>query len=250
MKIRSLVYITLLLLFLGCNSENAGDCFQSAGDTVWDVVEVDDFSEIEIGEGVTLYLEQGDENKVVIETGENLLNDVQAYTENGKLILKDNNGCNFVRKYDVTKMHVTAVNINRIINNSQFNVYCEGVLTYSDLELVSENYNYESLATGSFYLDVQAENLQFTFNQWSSAFVSGTVTNLTINFYSGDSRFEGEGLIAQHIAFYHRSSNDIIVYPVQSISGQIVSTGNVIAVNTPPVVDVSTPYIGNIIFTD
>lgn len=248
---KKLIYIlAVLVAFYSCNSEKANDCFQTTGSMVSEVITVTDFSEIEVNEGVTLYISQGITNSVAIETGENLLNDVEAYVENGRLIVNDNNSCNYVRDYGVTKVYVTATNITKIINNSQFNVYGENTLYFPELELVSENYDSDGLAVGSFYLDVVANNLRCTFNDWSSAFISGTTTNLTVNFYSGDSRFEGADLIAQNVSVYHRSSNDIIVYPVQSLSAELVSTGNVIVKNTPLEISILTPYIGRVIFED
>ncbi|SFU50036.1 Putative auto-transporter adhesin, head GIN domain [Pustulibacterium marinum] len=247
---RWLTYIGLFLLFSGCNSENAGDCFQIAGTIIQEEISVADFSTIEVGEGVTLYLSEGTENQVILETGSNLINDVNVSVENGKLLLKDDNSCNFVRKYGVTKVYVTAVNITKIINNSQFDVYSEEVLHFNALELISEDYNTAGLAVGSFHLEIENQNLTVNFNKISNAYISGSTNRLTVNFYSGDSRFEGEDLIAQQVYIYHRSSNDMIVNPVQSISAEIVSTGDVIAVNTPEEIEVESPYVGQLIFTD
>ena len=68
--------------------------------------------------------------KVIIESGENLLNDITAEVVDGELILKNYNSCNFVRKYDLTKVYVTSPNLNTIRNASELNVYSVGTLTY------------------------------------------------------------------------------------------------------------------------
>ncbi|GLB51116.1 hypothetical protein NBRC110019_01550 [Neptunitalea chrysea] len=235
---------------MGCNSESTGDCFQTTGGIIQQEVAISGFSEIEINEGISLYLTQGTTESVLIETGENLINDVEVYIENNRLVVKDHNSCNYVRNYNVTKVYVTAVSLTKIINNSQFDVHAENTLTYPSLELISENYEGDGLAVGNFYLNVQNTSLIFTFNDWSSAYITGATNNLTVNFYSGDSRFEGAGLVAQNVSVYHRSTNDIIIYPVNSLSGQIVSTGNIIAKNVPAEVSVSTPYIGRVIVED
>lgn len=249
--IRKLGYLFIVVVIcFGCNSENAADCFQTSGNMVTQVVEVSDFSKIQVGEGVTLYIKQGDSNSVVIETGDNLLNDVSARVANGVLLLEDNNACNYVRDYAVTKIYVTAIDITAIINNSQFDVHSDGVLAFDCLELISDSLNYDSTAVGSFFLEVDLNSLLISFNNWSNATVSGNVTNLTVNLYSGASRFEGQNLIADKVSVYQRSSNDILVYPVSQLTGKIVSTGNIIAYHTPDVVSVETPYIGDLIFAD
>ena len=69
-----------------------------------------------------------------------------------------------------------------------------------------------------------------------------------INFWSGDSRIEASNLIAQNVSVFHRSSNDMVVHPIQSITGKMVSTGNVILKNNPPIVDVLQLYQGHLIY--
>ena len=81
-------------------------------------------------------------------------------------------------------------------------------------------------------------------------FISGTTNNLFIGFYSGDARFEGANLIAQNVEIFHRSSNDMIINPQQSLIGEIRSTGDVISLNEPPVVSVQELYTGRLIFQD
>jgi hypothetical protein len=79
-------------------------------------------------------------------------------------------------------------------------------------------------------------------------FISGFVNNLFIGFYSGDTRFEGANLIAQNIDIFQRSSNDMIVNPQQSLTGEIRGTGDVISLNRPPIVEVEEFYTGKLIF--
>ena len=69
-----------------------------------------------------------------------------------------------------------------------------------------------------------------------------------MGFFAGSGRFEGADLIAQNIEVNHRGSNDMVVNPIQSLTGELRGTGNVIAVNQPPIVDVEETYIGELIF--
>ena len=86
------------------------------------------------------------------------------------------------------------------------------------------------------------------FNNLSNCFISGKTTNLNITFAAGTSRFEGRDLVAQNIYIWNRSSNDMIVNPQQSLTGKITGTGDVISVNTPPVITVEEIYTGRLIF--
>ena len=69
-----------------------------------------------------------------------------------------------------------------------------------------------------------------------------------LDFFSGSGRFEGESLIAQHVEIFHRGTNDIFVNPQLSISGELRSTGNVISVTQPLIIDVEEFYTGRLIF--
>ena len=69
-----------------------------------------------------------------------------------------------------------------------------------------------------------------------------------VGFFAGSGRFEGENLVAQNIEVNHRGSNNMIVNPIQSLTGELRGTGNVIAVNEPPIVDVERIYTGQLIF--
>jgi hypothetical protein len=82
----------------------------------------------------------------------------------------------------------------------------------------------------------------------SNYYIDGISYNLNINFSDGDTRFEGQNLLAKNITFRNVSSNDILVYPTESVSGKIHSTGNVILYNTPPIVDVEELSVGELIY--
>src|SRR5690606_14881782 len=167
----------------------------------------------------------------------------------GKLILTDNNICNYVREYAVTKVYVTAPNITEIRSSTQYDIRSDGVLTYPTLTIFSEDYSApDSFTIGTFYLQLNNNALNIVFNNLSNCYVSGNTNNLNVTFASGTSRFEGEGLIAQNVTLWNRSSNDMIVNPQQSLTGEISGTGHVICVSQPPVVDVIEQYKGLLIF--
>lgn len=246
---KKLIYILAIIIFFSCNSENASDCFQTTGLIIQQEVTVSSFNKILVNRDIELIIKQGATQKIIIETGKNLINDVEAVVLDEKLILTDNNSCNYVRNYGVTKVYVTAPNITEIRSSTQYDVRSDGVLTYADLTILSEDFNApNSFTNGNFKLQIDNNSFNLVFNNLSNCFISGKTNNLNITFAAGTSRFEGENLIAQNITIWNRSSNDMIVNPQQSITGKISGTGNVIAVTHPPVVDVEEVYKGRLIF--
>ena len=246
---KKIIYILIVVLIFACNSEDASDCFQTEGDIIQQEVVVNSFKKILVNRDIELIVKEGSEYKVIIETGENLLNDVLATVVDNELQLTDNNGCNYVRDYGITKVYVTAPNITEIRNSSQYEVSSEGILTYPDLTLISEDFNAPgSFTVGDFRLQINNDKLSIVSNNISSFYISGAVNNLFVGFYAGAGRFEGENLIAQNVDVFHRGSNDMIVNPQVSLTGTLNGTGNLISVSQPPTVDVDELYIGELIF--
>ena len=247
---KKILIILLMLPIVSCDTENALDCFQRTGDIIRQEVEVPDFSRILVNQNVEMVLKQGGQTSVVIETGDNLLNEVSAIVEGDRLVLSNTNDCNFVRDFNQTKIFVTAPNIIEIRSASQFDVSSDGILEYSRLGLVSEDFNEDNGGNinGTFTLEVDCEDIFVTGNNIASFFISGKVVNLNIGFFSGTGRFEGEDLIAENVDVFHRGTNKIIINPQQSLIGEIRSTGDVISVNRPPVVDVQEFFTGRLIF--
>ena len=246
---KKLIYIVSVLLICACDSENAGDCFQKTGSIIQTEVSVTAFDKILVNRDIELIVKEGLEQKVTIETGENLLNDVSAVVEDNRLILTNNNTCNYVRDYGVTKVYVTSPNISEIRSSTQYDISSEGVLTYPNLTILSEDFNAsDSFTSANFNLQVDNHVVRITFNNLSNCFISGNTNNLFITFASGSSRFEGRDLIAQNVQLWNRGSNDMIVNPQMELKGKISGTGDVISVNNPPFVEIEQLYTGKLIF--
>ncbi len=243
------IYILILLIVFACDSENAGDCFQKTGSIIQQEASIDTFDKILVNRDIELIIKEGATQKVIIETGKNLLNDIEVSVVDGKLILTDNNNCNYVRGYGITKVYITSPNITEIRSSTQYDVRSDGVLSYPNLTVLSENFSApDTFTNGSFRLQIDNNSLRLFFNNLSNCFISGKTNSLNITFAAGTSRFEGRDLIAQNVQFWNRSSNDMIVNPQQEIKGKISGTGNVIAVNKPPVIEVEEVYKGRLIF--
>ncbi len=242
------IYIILLVIFYNCDSENAGDCVQTAGNIIKVAIEMPSFNKIVTHENIELIVIDGPVQKVEIETGENLLNDIKTEVINGELILKNGNKCNFFRDYSLTKIFVTSPDINTIRNASELNVSSIGALTYPSLSLRSTGEKRDFLSVGDFHLTIENENVTVWGNGIANFYIDGHTDRLNVNFSDGDTRFEGENFIVKNITVRNVSSNDMLLYPTESVSGTIHSTGDVILYNTPTIVDVEELSVGKLIY--
>jgi len=245
---KKIAAILSLMFLISCNGDNVPDCFQNSGDIIEKSIVVEAFSAITVFERIEMIVKETPEYSVKIQTGEFLMSDIDVKVENGRLLLRNNNSCNLTRDYGITKITVTTPNLTEIRSSTGLPIRSAGVLNYETLRLVSEDYKEEYHTNGIFELEVNATQLFFTMNGLSSAFISGTTTNLNIYYAAGDSRFEGRNLVADNVTIYHRGTNDITVNPQLKLKANLVSTGNVISINTPPNIELQEQYTGRVIF--
>lgn len=242
----------LLFSLSSCDSENASDCFQSAGEIMRQEVSVAEFSSVTVFENVALIIKQGDTQKVEIETGENLRNEVAAVVEDGRLLLTDTNDCNYVRDYGTTVVYVTTPNLTSIRSSTGFPVQSDGVLAFESLSLLSESFTDPEAETtdGEFNLELDVTSLSITSNGISYFKLKGSAESFNISIAAGDSRVEAKELITQRVNFNHRGSNDILVNPQESLIGVLRGTGDLQSFNRPATVDVEELYNGRLIFVE
>lgn len=246
---KKIIYIILGIVFIACNNENANDCFQTTGTIIQQEMTVTPFTKIRVNRGVELIIKEGVDHEVIVESGENLITDVEVTVVNDQLILSDNNHCNFVRDYNVTKVYVTAPNLTEIKSATQYRIQSDGILNYNTLRLISEDFSDSSgLAIGELDLELNAQNIVVIGNNLTTFKLEGLTDNLDVRLFSGDGRFLGGNLIANNVTIYHRGTNDLVVNPQNELIGELRSTGNLIAKNHPPVVDVQEFYTGRLIF--
>ncbi|GEQ86923.1 hypothetical protein ULMS_24310 [Patiriisocius marinistellae] len=247
---RHILYIFITLGFISCDDENSSNCFQTAGDIVTSEVSIAAFNKILVWEQVTLFIEEGDTQKVRIETGENLLKDIELVVIDDQLNIYDNNSCNFLRDYGITKVYVTSPNITEIRSSTGFPISSIGTLNYPEIKLISEDQGVSGIThtDGDFNITLATEKLDIISNGFAIFKIDGTATNASMSLFAGNTGIEARNLVVEKLNLYHRSSNNMYVNPIQSIRGQIVSFGNVVSVNMPDFIAVEELFDGRLLF--
>lgn len=241
--------LPFLLVFISC--EKPSECIESTGNMVTREVPVTPFTKIKVYRGIELIVKQGADFKLEIQSGSNLIDNIEVSQVDNQLILKDNTTCNWLREYGQTKIYITAPNLEEIYSKTDRNISSEGVLTFPMLSLyaLDKNGDFEDAAgTGDFYITINNNQLVIENNTVSRYFISGTTNAAQFNFWAGDGRIDASNLTIQNLQVYHRGSNDMIVKPIQSITGKIVSTGDIILKNNPPIINVEQLYMGHVIY--
>ena len=172
--------------------------------------------------------------------------------QNGdQLIFKDQTSCNWVRQYGETKILITTPTLEEVYSKTDRNISSNGILTFENLSFISFDKDADGetgAGTGDFILNLDNNNLQIHNNNVSRFFITGKTENASFNFYFGDGRIDAANFEAQFMQIYHRGSNDMIVKPIQKVTGILNSTGNVILKNVPPIVEIEELYQGKVIY--
>lgn len=242
------IFTTFCLLFvlLSCDSESANDCVKKSGNIVKrEIHDIPTFNKIRIEKGVELILSQDSQQKIEIETGENLIKDVSVQVIDGELIVKNNISCNWFRNYAPAKAYVTFIDINRIYSTSQHKIHAVQTLSFDHIELSSGVYQ-EAIAS-EFDLMINCNHLKINANDATCLNLSGDANSMVVAFWGGEPRIEASNLKANSIEVFQRSSNDMILRPLHKIKGNIYSTGNVVLKNIPTDIDVTQHYTGKLI---
>ena len=242
----------LIVLFLALTAcEKPSDCVESSGPTIIKEIAVQPFKKIKVYRGIEVVITEGSEYKVEIVAGSNFIDNVEVRQNGDQLIFKDDVSCNWVRAYGNTKILVTTPTLEEIYSKTDRNISSNGVLTFPYISFVAMDKDGDGesgVGTGDFILNVNNDYLNIANNNVSRFYLSGQTNTANFNFYFGDGRIEAQNLTAQNIIVYHRGSNDMVVNPIQSISGTMNSTGNIILKNVPPIVQVEELYQGRVIY--
>nr|WP_294937217.1 head GIN domain-containing protein [uncultured Flavobacterium sp.] len=245
MRAKLVSCLAVLLLLVSCDSEIIPGCYREPGATISRIDAVAAFNQINIGEGVQLVIKQGVTAEVKVETGENIIDEVSTEVTDGVLYIKNDLQCSLGTTIPA-KVTITAPDITKIYSSSQYDVVSEGVLNFPYLNLQQGLFG--KTASNIFDLQVNCLDLVVENNNTTIFRIKGITNSLNVSFYAGDSRFEGANLIVQDVVIFQRSSNDMILKPLNKIEGNIYSNGNVILLNHPPVVNVTQHYTGHIVY--
>ena len=221
MKQLLLVSIISIIVF-SCKKENMGDCFKTTGLVKKETRILGDFDSIYVDRRLNIVLVQDSVNFAVVEAGEHLLEMIDTEIKDGKLTLRNNNKCNWVRSYKI------PVNIEVHTNNLQHIVmWGASIITNKDTlrfpKLVVEYRD----ASGN--LDLMVDNQLTNIIQHTGAgdaVIHGKTEQLTV-YMSSLAYGDYTDLQAQNVYVESKSSADCRVSGNQTFTFRLRGDGNI-----------------------
>ena len=234
----------IAFLFSACNRPDAPDCLKSAGDqsqearTIQGLIQhlhVDDLVHVKV-------FHSGGDDRVVVRGPENLLPSLITDFEGGRLAVRNENTCNWVRKFSHRlEVDVYVSSLQRISYAGQGDVLVVDSIEAS--RFVFEN----RLGSGDVLLRVDVDTLEVLVHTgYSPTRVLGRAS-LAYLFNQGIGRFDAHELITPVVSCNNSSINTMEVFGSAYLFAFIGMQGNVWAHGSPSTVELVREGTGELI---
>lgn len=244
---KTCVFLLLMCLVLpmgSCTTEKG--CLQRKGVYAQRVDEVPYFTTLEIPAGVEVEIIQQSPARVTIHSTSQRIDQITTEVNDKKLVIANTNTCNLWHDYKVARIQVYTPVLEKIISKTQFKVFSEQTLSYPQLSVLTSVNG--PTASSEIDLKVNVTSLTIEDNQVARYTISGTAEKLEVYLYGGNPRVDASALHAQEVTVFHRSSNDVQLYPIKSVKGTLLSTGNLILHHLPQQLEVEQKYTGKVLY--
>jgi hypothetical protein len=236
---RTIPYTSILLFSLfvwvmmsGCKKDHCLDCFKSAGEQVSEDRSCSDISEIELYDRINLYLTQDTFCSIRVEAGEHLIKGVITEVEGSRLIIRNENRCNWVRSFDNTiNVYLSIRTFRKIDYRGAGEVKSTNTITNDTVEL-----NFWD-GSGLISLDVVCKEARVHCHTGcGDGELRGNAESAY--FYNrGNGQIRCSELRAKSAIIDSKCTNDCYIYASESLSARIGYIGNVYYKGNPPVID-------------
>jgi hypothetical protein len=193
------------------------------------------FSEIEVSNGIDLYIRQGNANAIRVEADENL--HALIYTEVYEGVLKiytENN----IWKAKSKKVYVTIKNLTLLKATSGSDVYGETLINAKEAII-------KSTSGANIRLEIKAQNLTTKTSSGADLKIYGRSTYHASSATSGSS-IDASNLKSEHVTVKATSGADIHIYAELEIEAKATSGGSIQFKGSPTIIKKTTTSGGNI----
>lgn len=223
---RILKHIVLVLMLLpllfSCKKENMGDCLKSTGKVTTETRFFENFTSLEVEDNVNVFITIGDYNEAIVEAGSNLMPLIITELNSGKLIIRNDNKCNWVRSLDVPiNVYLQCVDIESITSRGF------GLVETID-EINRDVFTAEHwLASGKIKLRLNTQETYLKSHTGVGDFECSGNTGYLYLYSSSFGIFRTENLFADSCYAWNLGTGDFHVNVTDALYARIESLGDV-----------------------
>jgi predicted small secreted protein len=216
------VLMTLVAFLAGCNKDE-GVCISTTGKIITQDRFVPSYKTVEVNDNINLILTQDPAiNRITVEAGENLIDGITAVLDSGKLVLRNENSCNWLRSFEVpVNVYLTFTQLDTIIFQAAGNITCTNDWTNYSVCL--------DVIEGAGKIDLKLQVYRsFILARYGTTDINLTgnseVTTL-VSYSFGP--LHAENLISKFTYVSSYSPNDMFIYSSIDMVVQIGNIGNI-----------------------
>jgi hypothetical protein len=221
LKILLPLILGLPWILSGC-AKDGGVCLNTSGEIIRQVRNVSYFNQIDIQDNVNLILSTDTGNAVTVEAGQNIIGGITTNIADGKLLIRNNNKCNWLRDYSKPiNVYISTGNLWKILYNGSGNISSKGILKQDSISIEV----WGGCGTIDLRLDVWQGS--FSLNMGTVDFRLHGVCAIS-SVFSGDyGLFDARDMKTGYTFITSRGSNDCYVWAVNQLNATINSIGNI-----------------------
>ena len=225
--------LMLILLFTGCDREDAWDIVKTRGEHIIEQKTLPAFHAVTVSNGINVALSQGNDYAATIEGWKNLTPKIRlSVGEEGVLVIEDANQFNFVRNRDnMTTVYLSvAGELNSIYFSGNGYFVSGDTICTSGLTVLCEE------ASGSVDLKVKAQGIYLGTNHQNVASITigGWCNSVGITNW-GNAPVDLSGLKASFADIHHHGSGNVYVNVSESVDAVIYGMGDVYYSGNPSI---------------
>ena len=216
-----LYYLILIISFSGCNQFE--DLFKSTGPITTEERHLSAVQNIELNSNVDLIIHKSNNYRMTVTAGSHLIGKIETNSEGDKLIIKNRNKFNWVRRFNPTLIiDIWVPSLYSIlIFNASGDITCTDTLFAPHFEINS----YGSVGTYNLKLNCNETFLKIH-NGPADINVTG-FANSNIIYTAGDGKFNGENFITRTSEITQKGINDVKVNVNTKLNVSIEAEGNI-----------------------
>jgi hypothetical protein len=126
MKRLMAILISIMALSLAQCGKDEGVCISSTGNTIIQDRSGLSYHYVEVYDNINLILTQDSVNPgIQVEAGENLINGITTEIDSGRLVIKNTNSCNWLRRFDIPiNVYLNFTKLDTLIFRAAGNITC------------------------------------------------------------------------------------------------------------------------------
>lgn len=195
----------------------------------------EDFNQVKGSAGLTVYLTQGEENKIVVEADENLLQYIETDVENGKLRITTSEDIGHSK---AKKVHVTFKELNSVEASSGADVIGKSIIK-------SENLYLKSSSGADMNLEVFSKDITAKTSSGADMTISGKASSLNADASSG-SEINAKELLVLNCTAEASSGAEVTVNVKQRLETHASSGGDINYYGNPSAVNENESHSGSV----